>query len=111
MRKYISEGFVSILAQPCLLYIWDMLFLYEWDAQVQTVTSDKSINYLIRYCLTIASQRRRANMVVDYADTVSAWSLTILINFILQAYNVLFYFEGLYCYILFCRSILFHNIV
>ena len=34
MRKYISEGFVSILAQPCLLYIWDMLFLYEWDAQV-----------------------------------------------------------------------------
>jgi hypothetical protein len=34
-RKYISEGFVSILSQPCLLYIWDMLFLYEWDAQVR----------------------------------------------------------------------------
>ncbi|XP_032236502.2 uncharacterized protein LOC116617677 [Nematostella vectensis] len=34
MRKWIGEGFVSVLDQPSLLFIWDQCFLSSWSCDV-----------------------------------------------------------------------------
>ena len=35
MRKLLSEGFVSVLNQSCLKYIWDLMFLHSWSKAAQ----------------------------------------------------------------------------
>ena len=38
IRKWISEAFVGILSGDTLLYVWDVIFMYNWSKVVITIS-------------------------------------------------------------------------
>merc|ERR1712037_673486 len=34
LRKWISEAFVGILSGDTLLYVWDVIFMYNWSKDI-----------------------------------------------------------------------------
>ena len=54
LRRWIGEGFVSILDTPCMMYVWDQMFMQHWS-QSTMVNMCLCLMELLRHCFMKAT--------------------------------------------------------
>ena len=58
VRRWLQSGFVNILNKPCLMFVWDFLFLHSWTPEAQKAVT-LSILMLIRFWMMRGHNYRR----------------------------------------------------